>query len=72
SKPVALNSKMNTNAKGDEKLLQVLKEKALKATESKQPVEGYLYFPLDGKHKLKNLAVLYRGPAGKLNLEFEH
>jgi hypothetical protein len=72
SKPVTLNSKMNTNAKGDEKLLQALKEKALKATESTQPVEGYLYFPLDGKHKLKNLAVLYRGPAGRLNLEFEH
>jgi hypothetical protein len=35
-------------------------------------VSGYLYFPLDGKHKLKNLAVLYRGSAGKLNLEFEH
>jgi hypothetical protein len=72
SKPVSLNSKMNTGVKGDDKLLQALKEKALKTTESAQPVEGYLYFPLDGKHKLKNLAVLYRGPAGKLNLEFEH
>ncbi len=72
SKPVALNSKMDPNAKGDNKLLDALKEKELKTTESAKPVEGYLYFPLDGKHKLKNLAVLYRGPAGKLNLEFEH
>lgn len=72
SRPVTLNSKMNSNAKGDEKLLHALEEKQLKATESAKPVEGFLYFPLDGKHKLKNLAVLYRGPAGKLNLEFEH
>jgi hypothetical protein len=72
SKPVMLNSKMDPNAKGNEKLLETLKDKELKMTESAKPVEGYLYFPLDGKHKLKNLAVLYRGPAGKLNLEFEH
>lgn len=72
SQPVTLNSKMNTKVQGDEKLLQALEEKQLKPSESTKPVEGYLYFPLDGKHKLKNLAVLYRGPAGKLNLEFEH
>lgn len=72
SKPVVLNSKMDPNAKGDDRLLEKLKEKELKMTESAKPVEGYLYFPLDGKHKLKNLAILYRGPAGKLNLEFEH
>ncbi len=72
SKPVALNSKMDSNAKGNEKLLQALREKELKMTESAKPIEGFLYFPLDGKHKLKNLAVLYRGSAGKLNLEFQH
>jgi hypothetical protein len=72
SKPVLLNSKMDPNAKGNEKLLEVLKAKELKTADATKPVEGYLYFPLDGKHKLKNLAVLYRGPAGKLNLEFEH
>jgi hypothetical protein len=72
SKPVILNSKMDPNAKGSEKLLEVLRAKELKTVDATKPVEGYLYFPLDGKHKLKNLAVLYRGPAGKLNLEFEH
>jgi hypothetical protein len=35
-------------------------------------VSGYLYFPLDGKHKLKNLAILYRGQAGRIDMEFEH
>ncbi len=72
SKPVSLNSKMDEKSKGNEKLLEALKAKQLTAKDSVQPVEGFLYFPLDGKHKLKNLAVLYRGPAGKLDLEFQH
>jgi hypothetical protein len=72
SRAVSLSSKMDPKSHGNTKLLEVLKAKELPAGESAEPVEGYLYFPLDGKHKLKNLAVLYRGPAGKLNLEFEH
>jgi len=72
SKPVTLSSKMDEKSKGNEKLLEALRAKQLQEKESIQPVEGYLYFPLDGKHKLKNLAVLYRGQAGKLDLEFEH
>src|ERR1700761_7688633 len=61
AKPVTLNSKMDAKKEGNDKLLQALKEKVLPTKESIEPVEGYLYFPLDGKHKLKNLAVLYRG-----------
>jgi hypothetical protein len=72
SKPVTLSSKMDTARQGNEKLLEALKAKQFPQKESVQPIEGYLYFPLDGKHKLKNMAVLYRGPAGQLNLEFEH
>ena len=72
SKPVVLDSKMDNKAEGNQKLLDALKAKELPEKEITQPIEGYLYFPLDGKHKLKNLAVLYRGPAGRLNLEFEH
>ncbi len=72
SKPVALSSKVDTKSQGNATLLQMLKTKELPETDAKDAVEGYLYFPLDGKHKLKNLAILYRGPAGKLNLEFEH
>lgn len=67
-----LSSKMDTKSQGNASLVAALKAKELPEKESKEPVEGYLYFPLDGKHKLKNLAVLYRGPAGKLDLEFEH
>ncbi len=72
SKVTTLSSKMDTKSQGNEKLLEALKAKQFPEKESATPVEGYLYFPLDGKHKLKNLAVLYRGPAGRLNLEFEH
>ena len=72
SKPTTLSSKMDAKSEGNEKLLEALKAKQFPQKDSVQPVEGYLYFPLDGKHKLKNLAVLYRGPAGQLNLEFEH
>ena len=71
-KVTTLSSKMDTKSQGNDKLLQALKAKQFPDKETTQPVEGYLYFPLDGKHKLKSLAVLYRGPAGKLNLEFEH
>lgn len=71
-KVVALSSKMDEKQKGNKTLLDALKAKQFPDKEATEPVEGFLYFPLDGKHKLKNLAVLYRGPAGKLDLEFEH
>lgn len=71
-KVVALSTKMDEKQKGNKTLLEVLQSKQLPQKESNEPVEGFLYFPLDGKHKLKNLAVLYRGPAGRLDLEFEH
>jgi hypothetical protein len=63
---------MDEKSKGNAKLLEALKAKQLPERESTEVTQGFLYFPLDGKHKLKNLAVLYRGPAGKLDLEFEH
>lgn len=72
SKVTTLSSKMDARSQGNDALLEVLKAKQLPQKESNEPVEGFLYFPLDGKHKLKNLAVLYRGRAGRLDLEFEH
>jgi len=70
--PKTIQTKMDPKNQGNAALLDALKAKQLPTQEAKDEVNGYLYFPLDGKHKLKNLAVLYRGPAGKLNLEFEH
>ncbi len=65
-------TKMDSKSGGNTKLLDQLKAKQFPEKDTADPVEGYLYFPLDGKHKLKNMALLYRGPAGKLNLEFQH
>ena len=56
----------------DPALLEKIKSKQLPDTTAKDEVSGYLLFPLEGKHKLKNMAVLYRGPGGRLDIEFEH
>jgi hypothetical protein len=67
-----INTKMDDKSPGNPKLLEALKAKQLPDKEITEPLEGLLYFRLSGKHKLKDMAVLYRGPAGKLNLDFEH
>jgi hypothetical protein len=72
SGPGTTSTQANDKDAGNTSLLAALKAKQLQDTTSSDEVSGYLYFPLDGKHKLKNLAVLYRGQAGHLDLEFEH
>lgn len=52
-------------------LLEILKKRALPEGETKKPVTGLLYFPLDGKHKVKDLELQYRGQAGKFALRFK-
>jgi hypothetical protein len=54
----------------DNPLLDILKAKELPDKESLEPLEGLLYFPIDGKIKPKDLRVIYKGPAGKLVMEF--
>ena len=65
----AQSSVDNSNGK-DNPLLAVLKSKVLEDKETKDPIEGLLYFPIEGKVKPKDLAVIYKGPAGKLVMEF--
>jgi hypothetical protein len=69
-----LKTQTNDNDKdeGNNKLLTALKAKQLPDSTTKDEVSGYLLFPLQGKHKLKNMALLYRGPGGHIDLEFEH
>jgi len=50
--------------------LAILKTKGLPDTESIQPVTGFLYFPIDGKVKGKELSIIYKGPAGRIVMEF--
>ena len=71
-KEVKLNTKLDDKSPGNPKLLEALKARQLPDKETSEALEGLLYFRLVGKHKLKDMAVLYRGPAGKLNLDFEH
>ena len=51
-------------------LLVALKEKQLKDGEIKDWASGLLYFPLEGKQKLKDLVLIYKSPAGRLVLAF--
>jgi hypothetical protein len=55
----------------DSPLLAALKAKILTEEEISAPVAGLLYFPMDGKHKIKQLELHYRGQAGPLDLRFK-
>lgn len=55
----------------DNPLLGILKEKILPQRETSEPVAGLLYFYLEGKHKLKDLELMYTTPAGRLMLDFQ-
>jgi len=52
-------------------LLDTLKQKVLAEKETSEPLSGLLYFLLEGKHKPKDVELIYRGPAGKLSLRFK-
>jgi len=56
--------------KTENPLLKLLEEKMLPDKETSDPLTGLLYFPLEGKVKMKDLKLLYRGPAGRLSIEF--
>ena len=70
--PKGVDSKIETSdgkAK-DSPLLAALKDKVLPDKETSTEIGGLLYFPLDGKIKAKDLAIVYKGPAGRLLIEF--
>ncbi|MGH7867298.1 MAG: hypothetical protein ACREP9_06605 [Candidatus Dormibacteraceae bacterium] len=50
---------------------KLLESKMLQDVETKQPVEGLLYFLMQGKNKPKDLGLLYKGPAGHLAMDFK-
>jgi hypothetical protein len=68
-RPVEAHVENNKDEK-ENPLLAVLKAKILPDTDTLEPVEGLLYFLVDGKFKQKDLAIIYKGPAGKLVMEF--
>jgi hypothetical protein len=56
----------------EDPLLAVLKEKVLAEQEIAEPTSGLLYFLLEGKHRPKDLELMYKGPAGRLSLRFKN
>jgi hypothetical protein len=52
-------------------LLKRIEDRLLPQNEISGPVEGELYFLLDGKHKAKDLQLLYKGVSGKLVVTFQ-
>ncbi len=51
---------------------KVLEDKELPQRElGPEPLTGLLYFPIDGKHKPKNIMLLYRGMGGRIDMEFK-
>ena len=57
---------------GENPLMGVLRAKALPQKETAEPVTGLLYFFLEGKHKLKQLELMYKSPVGRqMILDFE-
>jgi hypothetical protein len=52
-------------------LLDALKERSLPQRETSDTLSGLLYFFLEGKHKLKDLELMYKSPAGRMMLDFQ-
>jgi len=60
----------NGDKREESPLLKALKEKVLPEKEVTDPVEGLLYFQVEGKWKVKDLELYYKTPGGKLALRF--
>jgi len=54
----------------DNPLLEILKKRTMPEGELSQPVSGLLYFPLEGKQKVKDIELQYRGREAKFSLRF--
>ena len=67
---VIKGTQIDDNAK-ESPALGALAAKILPDKETKTPVEGLLYFSINGKLKPKDVALVYKGAAGKLVMEFQ-
>jgi len=57
--------------KKENPLLAVLKEKLMPTGEIADSTSGLLYFQMEGKHKIKDLELVYKGPAGRFQMRFK-
>jgi hypothetical protein len=67
---VIKGTQIDDNAK-ENPALGSLTAKVLPDKETKTPIEGLLYFSINGKLKPKDVSLQYKGAAGKLIMEFE-
>jgi hypothetical protein len=67
----APDDRVDLTKQSDAQLLALLKSKSLPEGDTAKPVEGLLYFRMDGKNKLKDLSLLYKGDAGRLVADFK-
>ncbi|MBX5494300.1 MAG: hypothetical protein IRZ15_03100 [Bryobacteraceae bacterium] len=71
SEPSSATARVDDGGKAQENpLLATLKERELPQKETLEPVSGLLYFPLEGKHKPKDLQLIYKGAGGKVSVQF--
>jgi hypothetical protein len=64
--------KKEESTKEDKALAATLKSKMLPDKETKTSVSGLVYFAFDAKKlKPKDLAITYKGPGGRLTIEFK-
>ena len=61
---------IRNDEQNDNPVLAALKAKELPTGEVKESAAGLLYFILEGKHKEKDLELMYKGAAGTLMLDF--
>ena len=55
---------------GEDPRLAPLEAKVLADRETRQPVEGLLYFALERRVKPKDVGLIYAGPGGRLVMDF--
>ncbi len=70
NKPAATDAKIDDSIPENPILVQ-LKEKVLPEKETKDSVEGLLYFSMEGKLKPKDVSLIYKGTGGRLVMEFK-
>jgi hypothetical protein len=65
------NVREGTGKDQEPPLLAALKKNILPERQISEPLTGQLYFLMDGKHKVKDLELLYRGSGEKLSIRFK-
>lgn len=61
----------DSKEEGDSPVMAALRKKELPLGKITEPVHGFLYYVLEGKHKVKDLDLIYKAHDGQLILDFQ-